>query len=161
MKTIYVALGSNLGKREENIAQAIAAMDTAGIHVRRRSALYETEPVGIREQGWFLNGVVEAETDLMPRRLLHTVRKIEGELGRKRVVHMGPRVIDLDVLLYGSSVVHLPELEIPHPRMTERRFVLTPLAELAAGLRHPVLKKTVGELLSEVEDSSQVRLWRG
>ncbi len=160
MKTIYLSLGSNLGDREKNLARAITALPERGVRVLRRSSLYETEPVDVRGQPWFLNCVVESETDLMPRQLLQALLGIEREMGRRRRVPRGPRLIDMDILFYGSSIIDLPGLEIPHPRSSERRFVLMPLNELAPTLRHPVLKKTVAELLAETPDRSEVRLWR-
>jgi 2-amino-4-hydroxy-6-hydroxymethyldihydropteridine diphosphokinase len=160
VKTVYLSLGSNLGEREKHIERAVEELAARGVHVVRQSPLYETEPVGEREQPWFLNRVVEGETGLMPRQLLHVLLEIEEGLGRKRLVPGGPRVIDIDILLYGSSVVRTPELEIPHPRMALRRFVLVPLNDLAAAVRHPVLQKTVVELLAETPDRSQVRAWR-
>ncbi|MBI3405694.1 MAG: 2-amino-4-hydroxy-6-hydroxymethyldihydropteridine diphosphokinase, partial [Acidobacteria bacterium] len=102
---VYLSLGSNVGNRAANIANAIDGLFLAGIHVLHRSSLYVTEPVGIREQNWFLNGVIEAETSLMPRQLLHAILKIEQKFGRRRLVRSGPRTIDLDILFYGSSIV--------------------------------------------------------
>lgn len=157
MKTIYLSLGSNMGDRAGNIRRAIDALGARGVRVTRESSLYETEPLEIRDQAWFLNCVVEAETDLMPQQLMRALLEIERELGRKRRVPRGPRLIDMDILLFGSSAVHAAELEIPHPRMAERRFVLVPFAEIAPGVRHPVLKKTIAELLAETPDRSEVR----
>lgn len=160
MKTIYLSLGSNLGERDQNLARAITSLPERGVRVLRQSSLYETEPVDVRGQPWFLNCAVEAETDLMPRQLLQALLGIEREMGRRRRVPRGPRLIDMDILFYGSSIVDLPNLEVPHPRMAGRRFVLMPLNELAPTLRHAVLNKTVAELLAETPDRSQVRLWR-
>jgi 2-amino-4-hydroxy-6-hydroxymethyldihydropteridine diphosphokinase len=160
MKTIYLSLGSNIGDRAQNIRRAIDALPAHGVRVTRESSLYETEPVELREQAWFLNCVVEAETELMPHQLMRALLEIERELGRKHRVPKGPRLIDMDILLFGSSVVRAAGLEIPHPRMPERRFVLVPFAEIAPGAQHPVLKKTVAELLTETPDRSEVRLWR-
>jgi 2-amino-4-hydroxy-6-hydroxymethyldihydropteridine diphosphokinase len=159
-KLIYLSLGSNLGDRAANLERAIAALPQAGIRVLRRSSLYETEPVDFLAQPWFLNCVVEGETSLMPRQLLHALQGIERTFGRKKRIARGPRVIDLDILFYDASVIRTPEVEIPHPRMHKRRFVLLPLAELAPDLRHPVLGATVAELLAAVQDNSAVRIWR-
>jgi 2-amino-4-hydroxy-6-hydroxymethyldihydropteridine diphosphokinase len=158
-KIVYIALGSNLGDRAGMLERAIAAMNSAGISVVRQSSLYVTEPVGAPGQGWFLNAVVEAETLLLPLQLLHALLKIERELGRRRLTPHGPRAIDLDILFYGSSVIRSRELEVPHPRLTERRFVLMPLAQLAPDFRHPVLHKSINQLLAETPDRSEARPW--
>jgi 2-amino-4-hydroxy-6-hydroxymethyldihydropteridine diphosphokinase len=159
-KLIYLSLGSNLGDRAANLERAITAMPGAGVRVLRRSSLYETEPVDFLAQPWFLNCVVEAETSLMPRQLLHALQGIEHSFGSRKLVARGPRVIDLDILFYGASVVRSEEMEIPHPRMDKRRFVLVPLAELAPGLRHPVLGATIAELIAATQDKSTVRQWQ-
>ena len=162
MTGIYLSLGSNVGERGENIARAIAALAGFGVRVVKRSALYETEPVEMREPEWFLNCVVEAQTDLPPRELMRALLEIERSLGRERtasVTQKLPRIIDLDILFYGSEVIREAGVEIPHPRMAERRFVLVPLAEIAPGVMHPVLKKTVREVLLETNDRSEVRLF--
>ena len=157
---IYLSLGSNLGDRAANIERAIAALPGAGVQVLRRSSLYETEPVDFLAQPWFLNCVVEAETSLGPGELLRALQGIEKLLGSKKLVPRGPRLIDLDILFYGASVIHTQEVEIPHPRLASRRFVLVPLAELAPGLRHPALGATTAELIGATQDRSVVRLWQ-
>ena len=160
LRLVYIAMGSNVGDRAATLARAVEEMNRAGLRVLRQSSLYATQPVGGPPQAHFLNAVVEAETDWMPLRLLHALQKIERAMGRRRMVIRGPRTLDLDVLFYGGSVIRSRELEVPHPRLPQRRFVLAPLAELAPALSHPLLHKTVAELLAETGDSSQVRRWR-
>ena len=157
MKTVYLSLGSNVGGREANLEAALARLPAPDLRVLRASPVYETEPVGYTAQGWFLNLVVEAETTLSPARLLSRIGKIERALGRVRTVAKGPRTIDIDILLYGNAVVRTAALEIPHPRMAERRFVLAPLADLAPDLRHPVTRRTVREML-DAAPAQTVRL---
>ena len=148
MKVVYLGLGSNIGDREALLQSALDALNRPDLRLRRASSLYETEPVGLRDQRWFLNLAAEFETDLFPRQLLHRIQRIEKQLGRKRIVVNGPRTIDIDILLYGSFVVKTDELEIPHPRYRERRFTLAPLAELQPDLRDPVTGQSMSELLA-------------
>jgi 2-amino-4-hydroxy-6-hydroxymethyldihydropteridine diphosphokinase len=159
-KLIYISLGSNLGDRAANLERAIEALSEIGARVLRRSSIYETEPVDFLAQPWFLNCVVEAGTSLEPRQLLEELQSIERKLGSRKLVLRGPRIIDLDILFYESAVIHEAGIEIPHPRLAERRFVLVPLADLAPGLRHPVLCKTAAELLVATRDHSVVRIWQ-
>jgi len=150
VKTVYLALGSNLGDRRANLSAARDHLASVDLTITRASAIYETEPRDLVQQPWFLNQVIEAETSLFPRQLLVRAQKIERDMGRKRIQPKGPRVIDIDILLFGEAVIHTPDLEIPHPRMLERRFVLDPLAELAPDLRHPVTGKSMREALGAV-----------
>lgn len=150
MKTVYLSIGSNLGDRAAHLAAAVEALNAPGLTVLRASPIYETEPRDLPNQPWFLNQVLEATTSLFPRQLLLRTQKIERDLGRKSGIPKGPRVIDIDILLYGNSIIHTDALEVPHPRMAERRFVLEPLAELAPDLRHPKTLRTIRELLSAV-----------
>jgi 2-amino-4-hydroxy-6-hydroxymethyldihydropteridine diphosphokinase len=158
-RLVYIAMGSNVGDRAGTLARAVEEMTSAGLGVLRQSSLYETQPVGGPPQPWFLNAVVEAETTWMPLRLLHALQRIERRFGRRRMVVSGPRTLDLDLLFYGSTVIRSSELQVPHPRLHTRPFVLAPLAELAPALNHPVMHKTVAELLGQSADSSQVRRW--
>lgn len=152
MKTVYIALGSNVGDAAANLKQVLTLFEDAKIQVLRASPVFETAPQGLLNQPWFLNQVVEAETSLLPRQLLKRLLTIERSMGRKRTVRNGPRTIDLDIVLYGNAVVDAPDLQIPHPRMAERRFVLEPLAALVPDLRHPITKQTVREMLAQVRD---------
>src|SRR5882762_4940289 len=159
-KTVYLSLGSNLGNRAENLRSAMDELPHAGVAITRVSSFYETEPVDLREQPWFLNCVVEAETHFDPFMLLRALREIEMKMGSKKLVAKGPRLIDMDILLYGSETIDTPALQAPHPRMHLRRFVLVPLAEIAPGLKHPAWHDSVAGLLACTVDSSAVKLWR-
>ena len=154
--TVYLSLGSNEGDRLDNLCRACTALEVRGIRLRRASSVYETEPVDMREQTWFLNCVIEVETSLPPLRLLYEIEQIEGELGRKRSLPKGPRTIDLDILLYGNSVIREESLVVPHPKLHKRRFVLVPLREIAPSLKLPLFDRTPEQLVPELRDSSDV-----
>ena len=143
---VFVAIGSNLGDREGNLARGVRGLGRRGLRVTARSAVYETDPVGGPAQGPYLNAVVEAETRLGPEEVLTACLEVERESGRERGVRNAARTLDLDLLLYGDAVVSTPALTVPHPRLHERAFVLVPLAEIAPRARHPVLGLTAAEM---------------
>jgi len=156
----YLAMGSNMGERELNLKQAVEALQqTPGIVVKALSAIYETEPVGLVEQDAFLNMALAIETELAPQALLETVLGIERQMGRVRLIRWGPRLIDIDILLYGSEQVTLPDLAIPHPAMTERAFVLVPLRDVWEGGPLPVFHQTIDAFLDKAADYKGVRRW--
>jgi 2-amino-4-hydroxy-6-hydroxymethyldihydropteridine diphosphokinase len=148
---VVIALGSNLGDREMNLKTALVKMKERGMYIEKLSSFVETEPYGYTDQPKFLNAVCLVETDLSPRALLNTLLAIEREMGRVRTVKWGPRVIDLDIVFYEDLIVNEEGLIIPHPDAHNRLFVLEPLSEIAPDLVHPVLKKTVQELLIELK----------
>jgi len=160
-KTVYLSLGSNLGDSAKNLRDAIAALGNAGVSVVRVSSVYETEPVDYLDQPWFLNCVVEAETESTPLDLLRVLRGIEAQMGSKKLIAKGPRLIDIDILLYGNEIIDTPELQVPHPRMHLRRFVLESLAEVAPSVQHPVSHLSISELLTRTPDKSAVRVAAG
>jgi 2-amino-4-hydroxy-6-hydroxymethyldihydropteridine diphosphokinase len=158
MATAYLGLGSNMGDRKQNLAQALGLLSTH-VMVEKVSPVYETEPVGYKDQPLFLNAVCLISTELKPGQLLHLARKIEAKLGRKPSFANAPRPIDIDILFYDEEVLSSRELTIPHPRLTERAFVLVPLAEIAPSLVHPGNGKTVKGLLADLGQVTGVRRW--
>lgn len=152
MAVVYIGIGSNLGNRKENCLSALTALSNHDILIKKQSSLNETEPWGVKGQPEFINMAVKVETDKTPGELLNLFKEIEKDMGRQETYKWGPRIIDLDILLYDSLVVEEPDLKIPHPLMHMREFVLTPLAEIAPEVVHPILKKTVKSLLDELEN---------
>jgi 2-amino-4-hydroxy-6-hydroxymethyldihydropteridine diphosphokinase len=159
-ETVYISAGANLGDRVQNLEKGLASLQQAGVWIMKRSSLFETEPVGFREQPWFLNLALEAETVLSPMDLLDLCQKIELTVGRSRTFRDAPRLLDLDILFYGGQVIENERLVIPHPRAAERRFVLEPLAQIAPAYVHPVILRTVSSLLASCSDTSIVRRFR-
>ncbi len=153
----YVGFGSNMGNARENCLQAARALgESAGVVTLRLSSLYRTEPLELTGQDWYVNAVAEVTGSMSARDLFHLLRGIEDRMGRDRqAVRYGPRVIDLDILLYGNTVLETPGLIIPHPRLHERRFVLIPLCELSPDLEHPVFKTRMRDLLENLPEEGQ------
>ncbi len=161
MAIAYLCLGSNQGDRLEFLRQAVRDIgESDGISVEKVSPIYQTQPVKIQDRSWFLNQVIEVQTSLDPFLLLDRLLAIENQMGRKREIESGSRNIDLDILLFDDRIVRTDRLIIPHPRMHQRKFVLVPLYRIAPEFCHPVLKKTVRQLLQTCEDSSAVRPYK-
>lgn len=154
MPTAYIGIGSNLGNREENCEKAIKLLEGNNIKVTKRSSMIETEPWGVEDQPKFINMAVTIETGFKSEELLRVLKKIEDEIGRSPAERWGPRIIDLDILLYDDLIIKTPELEIPHPHIEEREFVLKPLSEIAPEKIHPVLKKSIKELFLQFLQNS-------
>ena len=162
MITAYLGLGSNIGDRNASLREAISQIsDPEALTIVATSSIYETAPWGYTDQPDFLNCVLEIETRLSPVELLERVEKAEQDIGRTASWHYGPRLIDVDILLYGDLSLQLtePDLAIPHPRMDQRAFVLIPLAEIAGDVVHPVLHRTISDLASTVDEQEGVRIW--
>ena len=153
---VYLSLGSNVGDREDYLREAIGRLEAVG-QVVSVSSFYETEPVEVTDQEWFLNCAVALETEMTPERLMTALLQIEREMGRRRTQDKGPRNIDLDILLFGDLVVDAPELSVPHPAMHQRRFVLEPLVEIAPEARHPLMQKSAKKMLAELPAGQAVR----
>jgi 2-amino-4-hydroxy-6-hydroxymethyldihydropteridine diphosphokinase len=152
-KRIFLSLGSNLGDRRQNLEQALRFLRQSRVEIVHRSSTYETEPQDIAAQPWFLNLAVECRTKFFPIQLLNVLLRIERELGRERrgiKSDKGPRIIDIDLILYGRFIVNCPTLTVPHPRMLQRRFVLAPLVEIDPKLRHPTTGRLLKEHLNEI-----------
>lgn len=156
---VYILSGSNLGKRMVNLAKALELVEQNAGKVVAQSQLYETAAWGIQDQAPFLNQVMELETPLSARELLNALLEIEQKMGRQRKEKWGERLIDLDILYYGNSIIEEPGLNIPHPLIAQRRFTLVPLCELAPLLVHPVLRKDQLQLLEECPDKLEVKVW--
>lgn len=155
MPRAYLSIGSNLGDRINYINKAIEKLKQNNIKIIKSSNIIETEPYGYKEQGKFLNMAVEIDSDLEPFELMKLISKIESELGRIRTKRWGPRVIDIDIIFYNSLIINEPDLKIPHPDMQNRFFVLKPLQEIAPDFVHPVLKKTITELLENLNSEGK------
>jgi len=157
MRTAHLLIGGNLGNRKENLAKAVSLINEQCGSLTRSSSIYETEAWGNTDQPSFLNQALEISTSLNARQLMRRVLKIEEEMGRVRKEKLGPRIIDIDILLFENEIHDLRFLKIPHPEMQNRRFVLVPLAEINSSLQHPVLKKTIAELLEKCPDNLEVK----
>ena len=155
-KIVYLSLGSNLGDRTANLRIALEKLADCGT-VAAVSSFYETEPVELTAQPWFLNCAAKLDTEKMPRQLIAGILAIEQSMGRQRRQKNGPRTIDIDILLFGTSVIDIPSLTVPHPKLHERRFVLEPLVEIAPEIRHPVFKRTMRQLRDALPQGQTVR----
>ena len=160
MNKIYLLTGGNIGDRTGNLQKAYELIENRAGAVLQKTSIYETAAWGLTDQESFLNQVLCIDSTLTPIQLLHTLLDIELELGRRRVQKMGPRTIDIDILFYGNEVISVPDLVVPHPRIQDRRFVLTPLNEIAADFIHPTLNKTIRQLLEACPDQLEVKIFK-
>ncbi|MBI5181605.1 MAG: 2-amino-4-hydroxy-6-hydroxymethyldihydropteridine diphosphokinase [Nitrospirae bacterium] len=157
-KKAYLGIGSNIGNKIENCKKAIELLNEhTQVKVLKISGFYETEPVGYKEQEWFVNCAVEIKTDLNPQELLLLCQTIESKLGRERKIKYGPRIIDLDILLYNNDIIDNKDLKTPHPEMQKRGFVLKPLSDIAPDAVHPVLKRKIADLMVDITEKSIVK----
>jgi 2-amino-4-hydroxy-6-hydroxymethyldihydropteridine diphosphokinase len=159
MPVVYLGLGSNIGDKQGNIASALCLISKI-CEVKKKSRMYLTEPVGNIEQDWFLNCIVEIETEIEPKQLLSSFKSIERKLGRAKNVKNGPRIIDIDILFYGNNIVNTKNLVIPHPLLHERLFVLQPMIDLNPDFIHPVLKKSIQELYKIYPGKEKVLVYK-
>ena len=157
MVKVYLSIGSNVGNKLMNIKKAVNHIKKS-LKISRISPIYDTEPVGYKKQGWFLNCAVEAETDMGPFKLLSFLKSIEKRLKRKKMFRYGPRTMDIDIIFYGNKMLKSGKLMIPHPRMHRRLFVLEPLSRISPNFAHPKYKKTIGELKNKLKSKKEVRL---
>lgn len=161
MEDVFIGLGSNLGNRRENLRYALTELKKQGIQIAKVSAVYETEPWGVKEQPPFLNLVLQCKTVLKPLELLRRLKEIERTVGRKETFRWGPRVIDLDILYYGKSIINEPELVVPHPHLKQRAFVLKPLSDIAPDFKDPVTGLSVAEMLDSVSTDGVIKTEEG
>jgi 2-amino-4-hydroxy-6-hydroxymethyldihydropteridine diphosphokinase len=152
----FISLGSNLGDRRKNLAQAVSLLQKNDIRILKASSVYEASPVGFTSQPWFLNQVIEIETNMQPESFLIMAKKIEKSMGRKRTIQKGPRCIDIDILLVENRVIQTKKVQIPHPELEKRKFVLTPLREISPETIHPVLEEKIEDLWRKCQDTSSV-----
>ncbi len=156
--TVFIGLGTNLGDRQENLARALEYIKKI-IEIENLSSIYETQPVGYEDQGWFLNMVIKGSTNLSARQLLAKLQAIEAKMGRARIINKGPRIIDLDILFYSNEIIVSDDLRVPHPEIQNRHFVLRPLNEIAPDFIHPKLHKDISNLFNNLRQDKQVKKW--
>lgn len=157
MNNVFLILGGNLGERKKNLDEAISLLGKKAGNVKRFSSVYETQPWGVKDQPNYFNQVIEMLTDLSAQGLMTELLQIEKKMGRVREKKYGSRTIDIDILFFNDAIINTESLTVPHPRLHERRFVLEPMNEIASELMHPILQKTIAELLTETTDESVVK----